>query len=96
MAGAIAHYFKNQLQAVMGNPEMVIGDLPESVDTSEALAEALKAAGKASEVSRLVADLPGTDARQTGAAGFVRDLPPKFYPASIRGSARHDQQCTDT
>ncbi len=51
MAGAIAHHFNNQLQAVMGNLEMAIGDLPQAGGPVEALAEAMKAAHRAARVS---------------------------------------------
>ena len=54
MAGAIAHHFNNQLQAVMGNLEMAMDELPRGVDISEALAEAMQAARKAAEVSGLM------------------------------------------
>lgn len=54
MAGAIAHHFNNQLQAVMGNLEMAMDDLPEGAAIPDTLAEALKAAGKAAEMSRLM------------------------------------------
>ncbi|MFH0996313.1 MAG: PAS domain S-box protein [Pseudomonadota bacterium] len=54
MAGAIAHHFNNQLQVVMGNLEMAMGDLPRGSDTVETLTEALKAARKAAEVSGLM------------------------------------------
>ncbi|MBI5593365.1 MAG: PAS domain S-box protein [Deltaproteobacteria bacterium] len=54
MAGAIAHHFNNQLQAVMGNLEIAMEVLPRDVDISETLAKALKAALKAAEVSSLM------------------------------------------
>jgi len=49
MAGAIAHTFNNQLQAVIGNLEMAMAELPQD---SKTLTEALKAALSASEVSK--------------------------------------------
>ncbi|MFH0995037.1 MAG: response regulator [Pseudomonadota bacterium] len=54
MAGAIAHHFNNQLQAVMGNLEMAMDDLPRGDNPIEILREAMQAARKASEVSRLM------------------------------------------
>jgi PAS domain S-box-containing protein len=48
MAGAIAHHFNNQLQAVIGNLEMAVDELPQE---SRHLTEALKAAQKAADVS---------------------------------------------
>ncbi|MBI5591704.1 MAG: PAS domain S-box protein [Deltaproteobacteria bacterium] len=54
MAGAIAHNFNNQLQVVMGNLEMAMDDLSLGAETLVALAEAMKAARKAAEVSGLM------------------------------------------
>ena len=53
MAGAIAHHFNNQLQAVLGNLEMV-AMLPRSQDPVLHLARATQAAERAAEVSRLM------------------------------------------
>jgi CheY-like chemotaxis protein len=54
MAGAIAHHFNNQLQAVMLNLEIALDDLPPDTARSEPLAEAMKSAAKAAEVSSLM------------------------------------------
>jgi len=54
MAGAIAHHFNNKLGAVMGNLEMAMGDLQGHGDTVMVLHEAMNAAQKAAEVSRLM------------------------------------------
>jgi len=54
MAGAIAHHFNNQLQAVMGNLEMAMDDLPRGDNPIEILNEAMLAARRASEVSSLM------------------------------------------
>ena len=51
MAGAIAHNFNNQLQAVIGNIEMAMDAQPEG---SKFLSEALKSAHKAAELSGLM------------------------------------------
>ena len=51
MAGAIAHHFNNKLQAVMGNLEMAMNELPGQVGPSAKLAAALQAALAAAEVS---------------------------------------------
>ncbi|MFO8112181.1 MAG: PAS domain-containing protein [Desulfosalsimonadaceae bacterium] len=54
MAGAIAHHFNNQLQAVMGNLEMAIDDLPKGSDILPFLIEAMSASYQAMEVSGLM------------------------------------------
>ncbi len=54
MAKAIAHHFNNQLQAVMGNLEMAIDDLPQGVNPIENLVSAMQATRKAAEVSGLM------------------------------------------
>ncbi len=54
MAGAIAHHFNNQLQAVMMNLEMAINDLPRNAEPVGNLTEAKQSALKAAEVSTLM------------------------------------------
>ncbi len=54
MAGAIAHHFNNQLQAVMGYLELAMDDLPPGDRPHAKVVEALKASGKASEISSLM------------------------------------------
>jgi PAS domain S-box-containing protein len=54
MARAIAHHFNNQLQAVMGNLEMAIDDLPHGVNPIDNLVTAMQATRKAAEVSGLM------------------------------------------
>jgi len=51
MAGAIAHHFNNQLGAVIGNLEMVIGDLSREAGSQKKVSNALRAALKAAEIS---------------------------------------------
>ena len=51
MAGAIAHHFNNQLQAVTLNLQMAMNDLPRNAGPVENLAEAMQSARKAAEVS---------------------------------------------
>ncbi len=54
MASAIAHHFNNQLQAVMGNIEIVMDDLQRDTGVLITLAEAMNAAHQASEISSLM------------------------------------------
>ena len=54
MAGAIAHHFNNQLGVVIGNLEMAIGDLPQGAGPVNSLTAAMKAAGKAAEMSGMM------------------------------------------
>ncbi|MDQ1334714.1 MAG: hypothetical protein QG552_1664, partial [Thermodesulfobacteriota bacterium] len=51
MAGAIAHHFNNQLQVVMGNLQMAMGDLPHADRAVESMTEAMQAARRAARVS---------------------------------------------
>ena len=51
MAGAIAHHFNNQLQAVMMSLEMAILELPEHTGPVALLTDAMQSARKAAEVS---------------------------------------------
>ncbi|HEJ84268.1 MAG TPA: PAS domain-containing sensor histidine kinase, partial [Desulfobacteraceae bacterium] len=52
MAGATAHHFNNQLQTVMGNLELAMGDLPPGEGPVVSMTEAMKAAHRAARVSR--------------------------------------------
>jgi CheY-like chemotaxis protein len=54
MAGAIAHHFNNQLGAVTGNLEMVIGDMSLETKNLEMLTDAMQGAQQAAEVSKLM------------------------------------------
>ncbi|MEI7729463.1 MAG: PAS domain S-box protein [Verrucomicrobiota bacterium] len=61
MAGAIAHHYNNQLQAVMLNLDMAMEALPPQAEPAESLAGAMQAARKAAEVSRLMVTYLGLD-----------------------------------
>lgn len=54
MAGAIAHNFNNQLQAVMGNLEMAASELSDGRNPAENLDESMKAAHKVAEISKMM------------------------------------------
>ncbi|MBI5583288.1 MAG: response regulator [Deltaproteobacteria bacterium] len=54
MAGAIAHHFNNQLQAVMGNLELALDDLPPDKGPVINLKAARRAAGNAAEISKVL------------------------------------------
>ena len=54
MAGAIAHHFNNQLQAVMLGLEMATSDLPRNAEPLDGLSLAMQSARKAAEVSTLM------------------------------------------
>ncbi len=54
MAGAIAHHFNNQLQAVMTNLQLAMQDVPKNAQLVETLTEAMQSALKAAEVSTLM------------------------------------------
>jgi len=53
MAGAIAHHFNNQLQAVMASLEL-LEELPPGIDSARFLTMAKRASEKAAEVSRMM------------------------------------------
>ncbi len=50
MAGAVSHHFNNQLQAVMGNLELAMEDLPRDGNTAANLTHAMQAAQKAANI----------------------------------------------
>jgi len=54
MAGAIAHHFNNQLQAVMGYLELAMDGSSGNTALREDLTEAMQAAGRGAEVSRMM------------------------------------------
>ncbi|MDY0042608.1 MAG: ATP-binding protein [Desulforhabdus sp.] len=59
MAGAVAHLFNNELQAIMGNLELALLDLPSGSNGVENLTEAVDACRRAAEVSGLMLTYQG-------------------------------------
>lgn len=59
MAGAIAHRFNNDLQAIIGNLEMAINDCEVSASVPPTLTAAMESAKKASEMSGLMVTYTG-------------------------------------
>lgn len=64
MAGALAHKFNNLLTAVMGNLELAIGGLPKVGGPAGHLTNALRAAGDAAEISKLMLTCVGQTSAQ--------------------------------
>ena len=54
MAGAIAHYFNNQLGVVIGNLDLAMMELPEGARPHEKITTAMEASNKAAEMSGLM------------------------------------------
>ncbi len=66
MAGAIAHHYNNLMGAVLGNLELALNQLPAGAQAMRNLAEAMKAAERAAEVSGLMLTYLGqTQDKQT-------------------------------
>lgn len=65
MAGAIAHHYNNQLQAVMGNIDLALGDLPPHSPLAQSMGEAMRSARKAAEMSGLMLTYLGQHAEAT-------------------------------
>lgn len=59
MAGAISHHLNNLLAVMIGNLELVLGDLPSEAEPDERLDDALSAARSAAQVSRMLLEYLG-------------------------------------
>ena len=89
MAGAIAHLFNNQLQAVIGNIELAMEEPRQNASEVAMLAAAMQAARKAAEISKLMLVYVGQGvSRQepTDLAGLCRQNLPElqgFTPNNV-------------
>jgi len=54
MAGAIAHHFNNQLQAVTMGLDLALGEMPRNSEAAEFISEARRSAHRAAEMSSLM------------------------------------------
>lgn len=81
MAGAIAHNFNNQLQAVLGNLELAMADLSPGAPVQENLRSALQAGHRAAEMSGLMLTYLGQSAagqERVDLAGISREAAEAF------------------
>ena len=87
MAGAIAHNFNNQLQAVLGNLELAMADLPPEAAVQENLKSALQAGRRAAEMSGLMLTYLGQSAagqERVDLAGICREAA-EVFPRTLPG-----------
>jgi PAS domain S-box-containing protein len=76
LAGGVAHDFANMLTAIIGQAELVLGELPDWHHARIELEELLRVAGRAGELARRLLDLGRTKAaapRQVALDALVRD-----------------------
>jgi PAS domain S-box-containing protein len=71
MAAAIAHHFNNMLGAVTGNLELALDDLPQGSALHHQVTEAMKASGRAAEVSRSMLTYLGQTASKKEVIDFT-------------------------
>jgi PAS domain S-box-containing protein len=64
MAGAIAHHFNNKLGAVIGNLELALTELPKGGNPQARIIAAMKASGKAAEMSSMMLTYVGQSFEQ--------------------------------
>lgn len=93
MAGAIAHNFNNQLQALMGNLELALCALEDGTDPRDMLASSIQATRKAAELSGMMltylGQIPGAFERIDLSAVCRRELPvlERNLPPSVEFNA---------
>jgi two-component system, cell cycle sensor histidine kinase and response regulator CckA len=92
MAGAIAHNFNNQLQAILGNVELALDDLAPHAAAASRLAAAMQAARKASELSALMLTYLGQSPRSSEPIDLAEECRRSLEPlrASVPGSVDID------
>ena len=88
MAGAIAHYFNNQLGVVIGNLDLAMMELPEGARPHEKITTAMEASNKAAEMSGLMLTYLGQSFEKCellDLSEFCRRIMP-ILQASVPGS----------
>jgi len=75
MAGAISHHFNNRLQAVLGNLELAIQDLPEGSEAISSITTAISECDKAAEISSMM-------------LAYLGQKPSKFQPVDLSEISR--------
>ncbi len=75
MAGAISHHFNNRLQAVIGNLELAIQDLPDGSEAMSSITTAISECDKAAEISSMM-------------LAYLGQTPSKFQPVDLSEISR--------
>ncbi len=75
MAGAISHHFNNRLQAVIGNLELAIQDLPEGSEAISSITTAIGECDKAAEISSMM-------------LAYLGQTPSRFHPVDLSELSR--------
>ena len=75
MAGAISHHFNNRLQAVLGNLELAIQDLPDGSEAMPSITTAISECDKAAEISSMM-------------LAYLGQTPSRFQPVDLSEISR--------